>query len=55
MGENLRVFSLVLKVSGVLNLCAVVWTLFYRWQEYLYTGEMCREGVEETTVFVCKA
>lgn len=37
MGENLRnlFFSLVLEVSGALNLCAAVWTLFYRWQECL--------------------
>lgn len=28
-------FSLVLEVRGALNLCAEVWTLFYRWQECL--------------------
>lgn len=36
MGENLRFFfSLVLEVIGALNLCATVWTPFYRWQECL--------------------
>lgn len=52
MGENLRGFSLVLEVSGALNLCAMVWTVFYRWQECLYRGETYREVVEGRTVFV---
>lgn len=35
MGGILGFFSLVLEVSRALNLCATVWTLFYRWQECL--------------------
>lgn len=51
MGENLRGFSLVPKVSGALNLCAVEWTLFYRWQECLYRGRTFVVVVERGTVF----
>lgn len=33
-------FSLVLEVIGALNLWAMVWTLFYRWQECLKEGRL---------------
>lgn len=53
MGENLRVFFISPGGQwGTLNLCAVVWTVFYRWQECLYRGETYREVVEGRTVFV---
>lgn len=34
-------FSLVLEVSGALNLYVVVWNLFYRLQESLHRSETC--------------
>lgn len=51
MGENLRGFSLVPEVSGALNLCAVVWTLFYRWQECLYGGRTYGVAAARRSVF----
>lgn len=39
MGENFVGFSLVLEVSGALNLYVAVWNLFYRLQESLHRSE----------------
>lgn len=48
MGENFVGFSLVLEVSGALNLYVVVWDWFYRLQESLHRGDVVGGG----TLFV---
>lgn len=54
MEENFVGFSLVLEVSGALNLYVVVWNLFYGFQESLNRSETCGGWESWVCLKACK-